>query len=113
MKTRHTENSFVASTVHISFATSKMLGPDVAPELAHLVIFSKGEYGWWILAHPDMVMEQGTLPPDLWLLIQEAQELGCDWLMLDRDGSTYDDLPQYDWEEEARTRDTFKAKGTP
>lgn len=108
MKTRHTENSFVVSTIHISVATAGLID-----ELEHLVVYPKAEYGWWILAHPNMVPEQGKLPDDLWLLIQEAQELGCDWLMLDRDGSTYDDLPQYDWEAESRTRDTFKAKGTP
>lgn len=77
------------STAHIKEDTAKWL----SQEDCLLVSYEKGEYGWIVL-----VPEEGeTIPQDLQQIFEVARSNGCNWVMLDRDAFTIENLPVYDW----------------
>lgn len=59
------------------------------------IVYEKGEFGWFIpVLKP---RDETDLPECLKACLSYADQLGCDWLMLDRDGETVAELPTYQW----------------
>jgi hypothetical protein len=94
------QRCLVVSTAHItgddSFQLHEMSEESVLPR--PLIVFSKGEYGWWISV--DLDQEQPPLPTmseAFSNLLAEARRLKVEWLVLDRDGIEYPELPTFDW----------------
>ena len=107
------------STAHITPETSDLLDKDVCEELSGICVYPKigmpvdqirkvsdplisgSDFGWWIHIPQDDVSadlhELKSLPGDLFACISYANAHGCEWLCLDRDGSTVSGLPEYDW----------------
>lgn len=80
------------STAHVSKETAELLEND---EL-DIVIFDKGEYGWFIfLSDEDDYYD--NFPVELLKLMNFAKDLCCDWLCLDRDGEVLEYLETFDW----------------
>lgn len=92
------------STIHIEKKTSKELDREGSGTYG-LVVFPKGEYGWWIYI-PEKWEDFGDgipwrvykdkIPKGLADCIDLAFKNNCRWLCLDRDGDTAG-LPEYDW----------------
>jgi len=82
------------STAHISEATANL----VQCQLASVISFEKGDYGWlvYVPSEPGREAEEG-FPPDLRTCMEFARSLDCDWIMFDRDGVVIEALPDYDW----------------
>lgn len=57
-----------------------------------------GDYGWFLYAHDENCDEgDQKIPDDLWAVMQFARKEGCNYILLDRDGDTTEELPIYDW----------------
>ena len=87
------------STAHISAETDEKLRNGDMDE-AGMSVYEKGEFGWFIFV--DHVVEcfwyKDEIPEDLMRCIRLAQANHCEWLCLDRDAETVDNLPTYDWQ---------------
>jgi len=90
------------STGHIRRETAKALENEAKCNNNEipLVVYEKGEYGWFINVPDDFDYEEIELPSDLKRCIDLAKENSCDWLCLDRDGVILPTLLIYDWSEE-------------
>lgn len=53
-------------------------------------------FGWFIHAS-HAASKEDPMPPDLAPIIAKARSIGCDFVIFDRDGPDYDDLPKFDW----------------
>ncbi|QST02188.1 hypothetical protein IMZ31_22305 (plasmid) [Pontibacillus sp. ALD_SL1] len=82
------------STLHIRETTAAYLNRE--PE--EIVLFPKAEYGWFIYTGNLSAKERGVLPDELGDLIKTAQDLGCDWLCVDRDWPVEDSLKTFEWD---------------
>jgi hypothetical protein len=94
------EKSLVVSTAHITRQDSELL--DLYAKRVGsqpLIVFNKEEYGWWvaIIRNPDEAMLPAAVSEDLRNLLNEAKRRECQWLVLDRDGPEYPELPTHDW----------------
>lgn len=89
------------SIAHISDTTSLMLSEwaDLAPPPGAAIVYEKGEYGYLIYVPSELPerKERPLVPDELWNLMVFAHALGCDWIMLDRDGVTLPNFPVFDW----------------
>lgn len=54
-----------------------------------LVVFPKGEYGWFIYVEPE---DNAEVPNDLLVAMRYAAEHDCAWLCVDCDGPAVDGL---------------------
>ncbi|MGE4410432.1 MAG: hypothetical protein AB7D33_07675 [Sphingobium sp.] len=54
-------------------------------------------YGWLISTDPSSFGDTSEIPADLVGVLAFARELGCNYLILDRDASTTDRLAGYEW----------------
>ncbi len=97
------ETCAVVSTKHITFEDSIKL--NLAEEQRQLVVFSKGDYGWFVHvpSEPD-VMQMHMLQacdfgfsPAFLDIFKRAHDQGCDFLCLDRDGEVIEGLQAFDW----------------
>ena len=79
------------STGHISKETSELLENDKLD----IVVFDKGEWGWFIHIPDDY--DDFDLPIELHKLMNFAKDLNCDWLCLDCDGDVLDYFEVFDW----------------
>ena len=61
-----------------------------------LVVYAKGEYGWWIFV-PDEDMMPETIPEELAACLNHARKAGCKWLCLDCDADVIDELAKFSW----------------
>lgn len=52
-------------------------------------------YGWFL--HADEEPDAEVWPEDILRLMQFARKMDCSYILLDRDGETYSELPTYDW----------------
>ena len=52
------------------------------------------EYGFFVFVPG---YESHTIPSDLRSICELATKLGCDWVQLDRDANTIDELQKYNW----------------
>lgn len=77
------------STAHITSAAADWLNSNPP-----ITLYPKAEYGWFIYAQSDEYID---VPESIMDCIKHAQSLGCDWLVLDRDGETIDNLKTYEW----------------
>ena len=82
----------VMSTGHISKETATLLDLDKAG----IVVYKKGEYGWFLVV-TDWQDAEEPIPIDLEKCLAYAELHGCAWLCLDCDGPMLPDLPQYTW----------------
>lgn len=83
----------VLSTGHISKETAKLLEEDKVG----VVVYPKDEYGWFIVVTDWNGIDADPVPDDLAECLKIAEENGCDWLCLDCDGETVENLPIYQW----------------
>ena len=87
------QKMLVLSTVHLS--------PTDCNKWMHScpwTCFEKGDYGWFMDACDDEgIYIQPGVPLADRSALTKAHQLGCDWIMFDRDGPALDDLPVYDW----------------
>lgn len=83
------------STAHVKKTTPDYLESLNCPVCA----FPKGDYGWFIFigSYDEDYYEEVNIPEDLKAIIVFAKAQECDWLCIDCDGLTTDQLPQYDW----------------
>ena len=86
------------STCHVSEETAKMLDIEAANTERNLdlVVYAKGEYGWWIFV-PDEDMMPETIPEELAACLNHARKAGCKWLCLDCDADVIDELAKFSW----------------
>jgi hypothetical protein len=64
------------------------------------VIATDREYGWllWVPEDPaGHAEEYGEIPAEVVALQVFARELGCDYVLLDRDADRVDGLPHWEW----------------
>lgn len=88
--------TLVLSTGHISFQTSAwldrvLLSPDDSP-------IRGGDYGgvgWFLYAHE--VTAGGNIPADLMKVFDFANANGCDYILLDADALTVENLEVFKW----------------
>lgn len=98
--TLETPKMLVLSTAHIRQETDTnfRLMTDDVPSIFYPKVFQNEgvEYGWFIpLIEGDEWSH--TVSDDLVAIRKLAEEQGCTWIMLDRDGETTEELPTYDW----------------
>jgi hypothetical protein len=60
------------------------------------IVVSPTTYGWWLWVH-SIDDELGPVDPAVVAIWRRARDLGCDWVLLDRDGPTDDTLPVWSW----------------
>lgn len=77
------------STAHISPATMVML--DTLPYTAWPVAGGAIDCGYFFYAHDE---NDGSIPKDLWAVIQFARRHGCTHVRLDRDAEAHPELPR-------------------
>lgn len=87
-----TQKILVLSTAHVAQEETEWL-EEATEDAEGLVIFGKGEFGWFI--HTSCLLRE--LPENVERCLQLAEDTGHEWLCLDRDGDTTDLLPTYDW----------------
>jgi hypothetical protein len=110
-------HALVLSTGHITRKDSDLLDRDTAPVIAFQKAAGQGPtgkgtahydaFGYWVhvpdaqsdadFARSMTAIQQAGYSPALVELLQLARRLGCQWLMLDRDGELRSDLPRFDW----------------
>lgn len=90
------------STAHITDETADLLD---ANQL-NVVMYNKGEFGWFIHLDEDNLSNYYDsndkasyfyIPEELLKLMKFAQDLGCKWLCLDRDGEELEYFETFDW----------------
>ncbi|MFB5678760.1 DUF5983 family protein [Paenibacillus terreus] len=79
---------------HVQSSTVDFLMLQMLLDNPSVVVYEKAEYGF-ILPVIGEISE--SMPDDLSLIYALAEEQGCDWIMLDRDGNISDALPFYEW----------------
>lgn len=57
---------------------------------------AESSYGWFIPLDPNNWWHP-DLPAELHAIRAKAEELGCTWIMFDRDAETVDGLEEFDW----------------
>lgn len=88
------------STTHVEQATANWLDYAVAGswmETCGLVVYPKGEYGWFIPLSKDDKDRFEDVPEDLVKVIRFAERKGASWIMFDRDVPEIDELPAFEW----------------
>lgn len=88
-------NLLTISTAHITESTAAFLDNKDREEL---VVYEKGEFGWFIaLTTYYLEDELKQIPDDLAKIIYFALGANCQWLCLDQDGDVINGLPTFDW----------------
>lgn len=89
------EKMLTISTSHVTEETAMLLNDG---QIKNLIIFDKGDVGWFIFIDDGLEPElKKDLPKDLLDCFECALMFGCDWLCLDRDADTVSALALYDW----------------
>ena len=100
------ERALDISTIHITFQDSKILQSHAASkDLGDLIVYEKGEYGWFIYVSLDRSdfkewiepMQAAGLSDDFLNIVRFAHRHKCKWIEMDRDGAQYDKLPTHEW----------------
>ncbi len=92
-----THKMLALSTAHVTKKTAELMD---AGKIEGVVLYNKGEYGWFIYIPEDsdeIVELQGKIPNDLYECMYFASDNWFDWLMFDRDVEVIDKLPEYQW----------------
>lgn len=91
------------STGHVSFPSRDWLDAQSAISLAYrkeedeppIATIAGFGYGWFLTANPtEGAAEQ--MPADIQKILEYARTQNCDYVVLDRDGDTVDDLPSFE-----------------
>lgn len=91
--------TLVLTTAHVTREAAGWLTEQATIcDLASLVVYEKGDYGWWVNCVADDVLER-NMPDCVRDCLRLARSCGCDWLMFDCDGSESPVLPLYRWDE--------------
>jgi hypothetical protein len=87
------------STAHISEKTANKLDSTFHQGLRPLEIslWHHREFGYFMPAYPGAEPDSHDLPEDLMACLKLAHMNGCEFLRLDSDGPTVEELPTYDW----------------
>lgn len=57
-----------------------------------------GEYGWFLYAHEENCgTGKDRIPDDIFAVMTWARKRGFEYVLVDCDADTVDDLPVYDW----------------
>ncbi len=85
------------STAHIKKETADLLNND---SIGQIVVYQKGNYGWFVPVPDNMDELQDTIPEDLYGCIKYAVNHQADWIMFDCDVDTNEnhELPIYNWD---------------
>lgn len=89
------EKFLTLSTAHIPYADAKWLDVYETGDQQNIIVYPKGDYGWFIYATGDFEPDQ--VPQALRDCLNKATEMGCVGVVLDGDAGTLDGLPTYDW----------------
>lgn len=93
----------VLSTGHIQQATSEMLEmkDSMSKELANVLSWERTEFGYRIHIPRDdgpvYDIAVSKFCPELPALMMLASLHDCKWLVLDQDGASHEELPQFEW----------------
>lgn len=101
---REIQKMLIVSTAHISKDDNEILGTFGEPDGPMCLIVDPYPYGYivWIGTYsgdeeyPGQIKDEG-LSDEFISLMELAEQLGCEYLKLDRDGPIYDDLPTFEW----------------
>lgn len=89
------------STAHVKPATMVQLALEKCRNKMGLVVYDKGEYGFWVYISPEDIDEDipcNRIPQDLMACISLARNNNCEWLCLDSGAEIVDELPNYEEE---------------
>lgn len=91
--------SYVAlSSSHISWPTTEKIDEWMKLDPSERTLsIADTHYGWVIATDPSTFGDYLEIPDDLFHALAFARELGCNYLILDRDASTTDRLVSYEW----------------
>lgn len=81
------------STSHLTEAAATYLHHEGLMRSGDLIVYEKGEYGWFL----PVIEEMDTPHPSLNIVIAEARARNVEWIMFDSDGEVWPDIPTYDW----------------
>lgn len=85
----------VLSTSHLTEETAEGL---VAGSAFVPVSVKLDEYGFFLSTLPARQdLARNAVPADLMACLKKGDELGCGYVLFDRDAAVIDDLPAYDW----------------
>lgn len=86
------------STAHIMERTGNELNEAInnAEAAIDLCIYEKKDYGFYVHI-PEDWQDERNIPCDLKDCVKMADNNGCEWLCLDRDGEIVGELPVYEW----------------
>jgi hypothetical protein len=94
----------VLSTAHVKKKDAGLLDQNESPVACFNKQVNGESYGWWIhVSDPedgfnsDAQILAARYSRAFIGLLHLARQLGCQWLMLDRDGPVRDDLPKFEW----------------
>ena len=85
------------STAHVSYAAAKWLDVYLTGDQSSIIVYPKGEYGWFIYLLSEGAMADAPIPDSLKDCLTKAVEMGCIGVVLDADADTLDGLATYDW----------------
>lgn len=93
------ENMLVVGTCNIHEDTALWLNGQAGMSQPELIVYLKGEYGWFIPLSPDVPCfdDWKTVPTELGMIITYAMGKGCHWIMLDQAAPAIEGLPAFDW----------------
>ena len=88
------ETLVTMSTAHLTDETFNSISKSKTTYLWGLGIYPF-DYGWFFYIGDDE-FDLDEMPEDLAILVERARKENADWLLLDQDVPTEDDLPVYD-----------------
>lgn len=89
------EKILTLSTHNISEGTAEWLDSQLYNKEQVLTVYSKKEYGWFVPVYSSVL--EKTIPEDLMKIAKYALDLGCQWIMFDRDVDVNEELPSFEW----------------
>ncbi|WP_263588847.1 hypothetical protein [Sphingopyxis sp. GC21] len=91
--------SYIAlSTRHVSWPTTLKIDEWMTQEPCDRpVSIADTHYGWLLCSRPSSFGEPSEIPADLVAVLAFAEQMACDYLILDRDATASDRLPCFEW----------------
>lgn len=91
-------NYLALSSSHLSWPTTLTIDEWMTREPSDRpVSIADTHYGWLISTVPSSFGDQSAIPDDLVATLSFARKKGCNYLILDCDGSTTEHLPCFEW----------------
>lgn len=91
-------NYLALSTTHVSWPTTLKIDEWMMQEPCDRpVSIADTHYGWLLCTIPSSFGERSEIPADLAAVLTFAQQMGCDYLILDRDACASERLPCFEW----------------